>query len=274
MATILSWTTKGGDFLVVQFDVVTTYTPEGTNSITTHPVELGAATTDHSRPEKERIAIEGYISGKPLLSNAGQTSSQDAVSRLLTYAQMPLDLPAARSLTATQRVQLDPPQPPIQKNIAGLVGAGIGALFSTQLYATVADYANGSNPAIQATTIQAKAAFFDRAWNMWEVLTQARKEASLITVESSLQFMTNMMIQRVASPRTVQDGSGASFQLELERVRIVQSATVGAPVPAEVRGQPPVSKGSQSAKEASDEAKKKASLAVGGIDGLKSLIGL
>lgn len=264
MSTIFMWNTKGGDLRIVQFDVVTTYTSEGTNTITDHPVEIGAAVTDHSRPEAERLTIEGYISAKPLLSDAGKTSDQDAVVQLISYQQKPLvDLPQAYALLGIEPKQLNPPKPPIQPNLAGLVGAGIGALLGGGgPSANLAVPVPVPPKATAATTLQATARFFDRAYNMWEVLKQARLEASRITVISSLEYLENMMIARIAVPRTVADGSGASFQMELKHVRFVQSATVAAPQPAEVRGQPPVNKGSQAAKAASEQADAEASSAL------------
>lgn len=249
MATILTWLTKGGEFKVVQFDVITSYTSEGSSSITDHAVEIGAAVSDHSRPEPERLSLEGYMSGKPLLSDVGKTGDQDAVFQLLAYQQKTLiDLPQAFALIGTKPMALNPPSPPIQPNVAGLVNAGIGALFGGALSATLVTRVPVSPKATQATTIQATAAFFNRVYTMWEVLRQARLEASRITVISSLEYMENMLIERIAVPRTVADGSGASFQMGLKHVRFVTSATVSAPQPAEVRGQAPVNKGSQATK--------------------------
>ncbi len=58
-------------------------------------------------------------------------------------------------------------------------------------------------------------------------------------------------------PRTVEDGNGATFQVELTQVRVVKSETVDAPVPAELRGATDVSKGVKATDKKNDDKLKK-----------------
>jgi hypothetical protein len=256
MPALLTWTTQSGDFKVFRFDVVTTETHEASVDITDHPVELGANVTDHARPQPERLTLEGYVSNKPLLSSRGQTSPTDALDQMMAFGQMPLTLPEARALIAQKQVVLDLPKPPIRPNVAGLVSAGVDALLgaAAPLMATVETSAPLPQLPLNPTLVIALPTFINRVWTMWETLLQARKDAAIITVETGVEYLENMMIERMAVPRTVADGGGASFQLELKRIRIVKSATVAAPIPTEARGQPPVTRGSQSTKASDADA--------------------
>jgi len=59
----------------------------GEVEVTDHPVEQGAAVTDHARPKPEELTIEGVVSNTPL--NALQTS------RAVTYEGVPFTTSAA-----------------------------------------------------------------------------------------------------------------------------------------------------------------------------------
>lgn len=219
----LSWTDKAsGEFHFVRFDAVSAETHEALMTLTSHPVEEGANVTDHARPENKQLSIEAYVSNKPLLSNPGAES-------FLELGTIPLNLPKVPGAVA-----------PTPGAITRTITAGIDAALHKAPDKASVEKPSGDFP--------------NRAKAMWELLTKAQGAAALITVSTTLEQVDNMMIERVTSPRTVQDGNGATFQVDLKRVRIVKSETVDAPVPAESRGAKEADKGSKNAKK-TDEKK-------------------
>jgi hypothetical protein len=136
---------------------------------------------------------------------------------------------------------LELPEKPggIPVNLAAAVGA-IGGLF------------NSGNP---TATVLKTNEFKDRVREMYESLKDARDKHRLVRIETTLREYENMVIERVAVPRTVPDGDGATFQLDLKQIRFVKSETVEAPEPAELRGMLPKALGSKSAKKNDDEKK-------------------
>ncbi len=242
MTVSLSWiNARTGTLDYIRFDVVTSETRESLMTITDHPVEDGSNVVDHARELPKKVSIEGFVSNKPLWSNPGMAPLADYTARALALPSPPRGLRPARR-------RLDLPKPPLRKNLASLVQAGIGAIFPPgDTYATLAAEAPADQP-LQATVLAANADFPDRARAMYEALLAAQAARTLFTVSSSSGEIDNMLIEKISVPRTVDTGNGADFSIELTQVRIVKSETVAAPLPAEVRGAKEVSMGSQSAK--------------------------
>lgn len=239
----LSWTDKkSGQTKSARFDVVSQETHESIMAITSHPVEEGSNVVDHARPEPERITIEGYVSNKPLFSNPG-------VEKLADFTDKKLDVPKPPS-------PLSPTPGGITRSVTGLVDSLLHP------------------PPSKATVLAPTGDFPDRAKAMWALLKDAQQKRSLITVTTKLEELDNMIVARLSAPRTLADGSGSTIQLELERVRIVSSETVAAPVAAEARAGAEVSKGSKAAiaKEDANKNKKLASFAVNLFDGASNAI--
>jgi len=86
--------TKGGVPPLITFDAALSITPTADTDATDHPVEQGAAITDHLRPKPKQLAVVGFISNTPTKVSQGQ--------------QFPSDSPGpandARSMLETRRL--------------------------------------------------------------------------------------------------------------------------------------------------------------------------
>lgn len=254
---ILFWTDKAtSQENYVRFDVTTQQTIESIMQITSHPVEEGANVADHARPDNPRLSIEAYVSNKPLFSNPGVLENNLLTAQSIALA--PYMATLAR--TRPDRRKLDLPKPPLQPNAAAVVGAAVSAIGDaitgkSDTTATLAKQ-QPQDKSARASVYAGSSDFPDRARAMWEKLYNAQQDRVLIRVSFRLAELENMMIAKLSSPRTPEDGSGASFQLELERVRIVSSMTVATPLASENRGAKEKSTGSKGTEKAENEEKK------------------
>jgi hypothetical protein len=239
--TILLWEDDSGATEFVIFDACTAQTHEGTVEITEHPVEEGSDVADHARPAPERLSLEGFVSNTPMWSNPG-------VHEFGSFRKVDLEIPD---------------QPDLNLSVGTAIVSAVGSLFGS-----------GAPDSIQALAFDE---FRNRAREVYEKLEDARVKTRRIRVETSLREYEDMTIERLAEPRTPDDGSGILFQLDLKRIRVVRSETVSAPEPAEARGAVTVSKGSKAAKDDANPEKKREklkSLAAQGFDGAAEALGL
>lgn len=248
---ILSWKDKQtGAVDMVRFDVVTTETHESLLAITDHPVEEGNDVVDNARPSAPRVTVVGYVSNKPLWSNPD-------VEKFADFREIDLVIPK---------------QPkPFPLTPGGLTRLATGAISDV-----LTEIGLKAGPPSKYSALAAQSGFPNRAKIVYETLLLAQSRRSRVKIVTTMREVDNMLIERLNMPRTVEDGNGATFEIDLKNIRTVQSATTNAPVPLEARGAGQTSKGSQNPK-AKDDAKKKAQLeswlvngwnAAGGIGGL------
>ena len=225
MSFIMLWKDQvSGQASFVSFDVVSEESIASVMAITEHPVEEGANVVDHARPQNIKINVEGYVSNKPLYSNTG-------VEKLSSYQGVDLTVPLPKRGLRPARRKLDLPTPPLKPNVAALVGAGIDAIKGAITGGTFIDLAPEDKPdasAIKVTALQPDGEFPDRARAMWETLYFVQQARQLVSVSIKLALIDNMLIESLEGPRTIEDGSGASFRLSLTQIRIakpIQNAT-------------------------------------------------
>lgn len=251
MSLILFWTDDAtGLATTVRFDVVSQETHESLLDITEHPVEKGSDITDHARPKEPILNVEGYISNKPLQTNVN-------LSYAIGYQPMALSL-----------VPLNIPKPPTPLPTPGALAQRIPSSIGD-----AAALLKGQPSSAALFMFQGD--FQDRVVAIYNALKTAQLGRFFVTASTKLEQVDSMLIQRLAVPRTPQDGNGATFNLDLKRVRIVKSATVDAPVPAESRGQPTTNAGNKSAEADAKDAKNKVQLqswAAGLFDGAAGAI--
>jgi hypothetical protein len=227
--TVLAWEAEDGSEVVAIFDVSTNETHERSNLVTNHPIEAGADAADHVQVGLPTFSIEGYVSNSPLPTNPGVIDQGDF-----------------------KQIQLQIPSKPLKIGVSALVESAIdalGSLISGQPEATMFTFDN----------------FKDRVRAAEQILEEARVNARMIRVITSVSTLPNMQIQSLVITRTPDDGTGATFALSLGQVRIVSAETVDAPEPAELTGAPRTNAGSKHAKEDDEkvEAKKKSVLKQG-----------
>lgn len=224
MPSLITWEDDTGQTQVIRFDAIFSESHEALNVITEHPVEEGANVADHVRDELDRVSLVGFVSNKPLWSNPGVEEFMDFSS-----------------------VELDIPDPPLKLSPGLLIGeaidAGVGALTGALGAGNSATVLNGSD-------------FRNRVREMQETLKGVKAEHREVRVETGVEDYDNMQIERIGTLRTVQDGDGATFTIDLKQIRKVSNETVQAPVPAEARGQLPGAKGSKAAEASKNDDKK------------------
>ena len=230
MSTIVTWTDDAGAVVSLELDVDLQESHDLSSEITEHPVEEGADVTDHVRPRLRRVSIEGFVSDTPVLGNPGVADVAEFVS-----------------------LELQIPDKPAQISLSGGIKAGIGAV-SEALF--------GPTPPLKVTMLRLDDVK-SRKRAVYDALEDARLNARLCRVITSLHEYDNMLIEQVTPTRTPENGNGAIFSFTTKEIVRVSSDVTVAPEPAELSGSVKVSAGAKNAKtdEAKAEEKKKSVLA-------------
>ncbi len=245
---ILYWQDdETGQTEFVELDATQSEEHEDTLTITDHPVERGANVVDHAREEPTRFTLEGIVSSIP--NPRIDTDTAFVTTDLL--APVMLD-------SGSKTVKLNPPKPPLEPSLSGLIQAGASAVVGAvtggpNMNAQLTADPRRSRASIKAQSLQQKAPR-NRVRDVYDLLLKAQSRRLLVTVQTRYREHFDMLIERIAVPRSVEDGSSAQFQIDLKRIRVSDSQTVAAPKPAEARGAGWVNRGSQAAKPASPEA--------------------
>ncbi len=232
----LRWKNKSGKFITVYFDATTKESVESSLSITTHPVEEGADISDHAHEGPDHISVEGYISNKPLPSNPGVTETSGygpvIAASSLTFKSVPLDVIGKDLFT-----DLGEEKPNLLDSIKG-VAAAVSPGGLTKLVMGGLDSLLHKKPDHAMVFSAPDFGWEDRALRVYQLLRAAQSIRARIECGIKMVTLSDMLIAKLSAPRTQKDGGGCSISLDLQRVRIVRSATVNAPLPAEARGQP------------------------------------
>jgi len=249
MPNLLIWEDDTGQTQTIRFDIVTSEAHEAINEITDHPVEDGVDVSDHVRDELDRVFLVGYVSNTPLLSNPG-------VEEFMSFQSVPLDIPS----------------PPFKASAGLLVGQAVRAAEGAIGNAL----AGGGLGTANAATLLTASEFKNRVRAMDEQLRDLKTSKRVVRVETGIHDYDSMLVERVGETRAIEDGSGATFSVDLKQIEKVSSQTVQAPVPAEVRGQITVSQGSKAAQASKNDEKKSEkakSLAASLFDGAGASLG-
>jgi hypothetical protein len=215
----------GGNPVSTRFDVVSSETHEAITVITDHPVETGAVVSDHARDLPVTLAIEGFVSNAPLSSNWN-----------VNFTLAPVQLTVAK--------------PDAKLSLSSAVSAGVSAL------ASAVGFSADPPPAVMVYT-DPTGAYADRPRAMYEALEAARVSHALVKVHSRLTSLDNMVITRLSVPRSLSDGTGATFHMELRQIRLVTALSVAAPSqsPEDLRAALQKNVGSRAAQAASPAMK-------------------
>jgi Dit-like tail protein len=252
MATTIIVENELGIFLdVIAFDATPTEQHDSIAVVTEFPVEEGADVADHIRVLPKALSCEVFVSNEPL--------------HPFTFLGPLLALRGAE-----QTVPLDLPQPFNPPALfRGLTLASPGAGIRTALAAIEGRL---TKPAAFATVLKFDPPF-DAVAVTYAKLMAIQESKAKLRVVTTLTEYSDMALLAVSTPRTVANGTGATFQLGFRQLRKVSPATVAAPkVPLEPRGAPKRNRGGQGATAVDDEAAKKArkSLLLKGAEALVS----
>lgn len=246
MATNFDWTflywqdEATGETEFLQFDAVTSLSPEDPSTITDHPVERGANVVDHIREEPERLSLEAIVSTTP---NAEIDDDVALEGIDLRFMAVPTG--------GTETIELKIPSPPIQPDPNGLVQAGIGAIGNALFGGPKAQVnvpGQGRAFNVQAQALQ-QSSPRNRVRDIYEKLLEVKRKHILISITTRDRDYTELAIERLATQRTADNSGSTIFQLDFRRIRVAASETVLAPKPAEARGTTTKNKGSQPTEE-------------------------
>lgn len=262
MSTVILWDNAAGKVESIVFDVVDQEGHEAMVDVTEFPVEEGSAISDHARPANPRIQIQGFVSLKPMWSNPG-------VRDLARFGRVDLLGVLEAESSGTRAVPVTYPEdPPVSISLNGLTKA-----IQRAIRPRPRSY-QGREPrrfTERARSVQALAfdTFTNRCRLIAEKLEEIRLGSHRVSVHTMLRDYESMVIEREAEPRTPADGGGVVFQIDLRQIRTVNSETVDAPRPAELRGAARASKGSKAGeKDPNGEAKKEKAQSI--LKGMKN----
>ena len=259
-SAILSWYDAAGDYQVVQFDVCTVETHELDCEITEFPVELAPGMTDQIILKPAVLTLEGYVSDKPLPQNTPGEGGPRPTA---------LKIPGVPAYEQYFK-KLDVPASPLKYNAAAVVGAVFSALVvgGTEVQAR---RIAGQRIDTQSVNPWQYDDPDSRMVSTYNLLRQARAERVQIRCLTALSDTEGLAIESLRVPRTLEDGSGAVFNLVLRQITIAQSETVDAPKPAEVSGKKSASAGSTATLEvvgpSATKSRSVAKAAAGGLSG-------
>lgn len=260
----LRWKNKEtGKYVIAQFDACSSESVESILSITKHPVEDGDDVSDYAHPEADKITIEGYVSNTPLPSNPNAYDPSDPIAKSgsLVWTSVPLVL--ERNVDTKSYGEAGP-------SLGDQIGGALAMASPGGLTRMVTGAINGllNPPPTDYHAYIGVSGFSDRARDMYLLLREAQRTCMRIEVGIKVTTIFDMMIAKLHSPRTAKEGQGATFQLDMQRVRIVKSATVNAPDPAEARGQPAAKLTPKAAEDDGADKTELKSFFASGVDGV------
>jgi hypothetical protein len=205
----LEWTSKSGQVMALRFDTVAAVEHSQTASVTTHPVESGPGVSDHVRPELPRISLTGYVSNLPLFAVSEMISKTGNRKAIGAYKKV--DIPPSPGSSKASVLQ------------GGLVQAGLNALSSLT--------GPSSFDALVFNDLQS------RVKQVTDALTEALEEARMFKFVDEARDYEDMVLESRAIVRTADGGQGATVQLELVQIKVVEVSLVNSPISADLRGQ-------------------------------------
>ena len=201
---------------IITFDVIESENHESVAEITEHPVESGVSVSDHIRPLPDRLSLTAYTSNQPIIPNP---FTQRGEVQLFRFDVPNYSVPVEATPGTLYRAGLN----------------AIGSLFGES---------------DRSVSILAFDTRFDAIWETFEVLREFLENGVLLQILTGIRAYDDMVIERVAAPRTAGD-AGVAFGIDVRRLRVVSSGNVAAPpVPFDdvPGGKPLENKGGQGAK--------------------------
>jgi hypothetical protein len=177
-----------GELKVVFFDATIRYVYTASSSITEHPVERGAALTDHSRPEVERISADVYVTDTPVVS-----PNYDGANGTF------------------QNIDLSANRRDMTRGAKGGAGQPQEATYETKSVSTKARVLKFSEP-------------FDRLVTVRETLMRIKDNALECSVITSEGDFDPMLIASITAPK--ESAGRIQFTVDLKKVTFADSEIV------------------------------------------------
>lgn len=193
MSTLLTWQVSGQTYSI-RIDATTQETHSYVNTVTDHPVERGAALTDHVRPDPIRLTIAGVVSNQPHFLPEDHTDGSTLINENVQVNIPPRVrvIPIANPIASPTQI----PQVSVMTQIQG----------GTFLAAKVLTFSQ----------------IFDRVVAVFNELVKLRNDGTLLGVETSLATYKDMVIESLNVPVDANVGDALVFDLSLKQVRTAE----------------------------------------------------
>ena len=192
---------QGGQTYSIQIDATLSESHVFQNTVTDHPIEGGAAITDHSRPNPVRLGLTGMISNHPLVLPL------DHIGNEITESTRNVDVVVRPRVRVIPVVSATAPfrAPDPRQDIA--VSANITPGYSAT--AKVLEFTDT----------------FDRARAVFESLVAVRDAGTLVRVVTGLREYTSMVIESLTIPVDAGTGEALIFDIGLKQVILAVTQT-------------------------------------------------
>lgn len=231
---------------VFRFDAVLSERHDITSTITEHPVEQGTNIADHVRPDPVVINIQGVITQTPIV--AVGTDGWSRTPQILGPGEYNIVQAQPKDAPGTAPPVISPPQPPLGAllSLNGIINAASNALFGDGTFTLQQSLDRNTLPDQQYhATVDTRTDNRNFIAEALATLIQLRDQATLCRVVAPHNSYKNMVLNKVALSRASSEAGKATFDLTLQEIRIVQTATVAAPKPSITRAAPPQKQGNQ-----------------------------
>jgi hypothetical protein len=187
---------QGGQTYSIQIDATLSESHVFQNTVTDHPIEGGAAITDHSRPNPVRLGLTGMISNHPLVLPL------DHIGNEITESTRNVDVVVIPVVSATAPFRAPDPR----QDIA--VSANITPGYSAT--AKVVEFTDT----------------FDRARAVFDSLVAVRDAGTLVRVVTGLREYTSMVIESLTVPVDAGTGEALIFDIGFKQVILAVTQNV------------------------------------------------
>lgn len=214
MRTQITWRGAGdGQLFFIEVDATTREVHGFSNDVTDHPVETGAAITDHVRPKPITLSIDGVISNAPQFLPRDHV--QGAQIQLVQYQVQTKGVDSRTTVSGAtpklSNLQLNPPIPGF--GVAERL-IPIGAAQQVQAGRTI-------SPATYSVSALGFTSEFDRVQDVYDELIYLALTGVVLGVRTKLRLYENMVIQDYNVQRQSGDGESLRFTLDLKQIRTV-----------------------------------------------------
>lgn len=205
------WELPSGSFACIEYDAVTSESHGLDVDITEHPVEEGAAITDHARAKPMAIRQEVVITNTPV--NEGTVTDMIQVG-LILLTKTPITLQTqARSRVSGAAVRRGFVQP--------YRGPGL-----PRIHDTPEGIAGETGEVAVSTSMSVLEGFStaDRVRSVYEALLELAVSGQLLTLVTDLKEYENVLIKSIGVPRS-SAVDAIKVSLEFKQIRIVSTQT-------------------------------------------------
>lgn len=213
----ISWAAASGATFNLEIDAVTDEQHDAANTITEHPVEKGAAITDHIRQNADTISITGTISNTPIHLPTDHAGGARQIDVTINAVWKGYD---SRGSVRGVKKTLDDVVPLPLPALLGSIPVGQGD--EVQIGALVP---GGS----ATTTVKGFSIAFDRVKDCDQALLKIRNDSTLCRVITQLRTYESMGILNYEVSRKPETGDALEFTIVFQKVSTGSTEAVAIP---------------------------------------------